>query len=85
MELDTNESGADQMEANANQETHVIKPKEAEIHTVDAETQPKNQELGYAQNTKGDIHNGEYGELFQTNQKLAAGNWQSCNVLRRNK
>ncbi|TKS77948.1 Golgin subfamily A member 3 [Collichthys lucidus] len=46
------------MEANANQETHVIKPKEAEIHTVDAETQPKNQELGYAQNTKGDIHNG---------------------------
>ncbi|XP_010731567.3 golgin subfamily A member 3 isoform X1 [Larimichthys crocea] len=58
MELDTNESGAAQMEANANQETHVIKPKEAEIHTVDAETQPKNQELGYAQNTKGDIHNG---------------------------
>ncbi|TMS03913.1 Golgin subfamily A member 3 [Larimichthys crocea] len=58
MELDTNESGAAQMEANANQETHVIKPKEAGIHTVDAETQPKNQELGYAQNTKGDIHNG---------------------------
>ncbi|XP_073322360.1 golgin subfamily A member 3 isoform X2 [Pagrus major] len=58
MEMDTNGSGATQMEANAYQEAHVIKSKEAEAHTVEAETQLKQQGQENTQNTKGDMHNG---------------------------
>lgn len=60
MEMDTNESGATQMEANTYQEAHVIKSKEADAHTVEDETQLKQQGQENTQNTKGDIHNGEY-------------------------
>ncbi|XP_042344280.1 golgin subfamily A member 3 isoform X1 [Plectropomus leopardus] len=52
MEMDTNQTEAAQMEANANQEDHVIKSK------VEGETQLKQQGLEDAQNTKGDICNG---------------------------
>ncbi|XP_030273465.1 golgin subfamily A member 3 isoform X2 [Sparus aurata] len=58
MEMDTNESGATQMEANTYQEAHVIKSKEADAHTVEDETQLKQQGQENTKNTKGDIHNG---------------------------
>lgn len=60
MEMATNESGATQMEANTYQEAHVIKSKEADAHTVEDETQLKQQGQENTQNTKGDVHNGEY-------------------------
>ncbi|XP_033475824.2 golgin subfamily A member 3 isoform X1 [Epinephelus lanceolatus] len=52
MEMDTNQSEAVQMEANAYQVDHVIKSK------VEGETQLKQQGLEDTQNTEGDIHNG---------------------------
>ncbi|XP_044052579.1 golgin subfamily A member 3 isoform X2 [Siniperca chuatsi] len=58
MEMDTYQSDAAQMEANAYQEAHVIKSKEAVVHTVEGETQLKQQGLENTQNTKGGIHNG---------------------------
>lgn len=62
MEMDTNQSEAAQMEANAYQEDHVLKSKEAVAHTVEAETQLKQHGDGMenAQNTKRGIQNGEY-------------------------
>lgn len=48
------------MEANTYQEAHVIKSKEADAHTVEDETQLKQQGQENTKNTKGDIHNGEY-------------------------
>ncbi|XP_036954732.1 golgin subfamily A member 3 isoform X1 [Acanthopagrus latus] len=58
MEKDTNEPGATQMEANAYQEAHVIKSKEGDAHTVQDETQLKQQGQENTQNAKGDTHNG---------------------------
>ncbi len=58
--MDTNESEAAQMEANAHQEPHVIKSKDAEAHAVESEAQLHRQGLDDTQNTTGDIHNGEY-------------------------
>lgn len=60
MEKDTNEPGATQMEANAYQEAHVIKSKEGDAHTVQDETQLKQQGQENTQNAKGDTHNGKY-------------------------
>lgn len=55
--MDSKEPGAAQMEADTYQEA-VINSKEAEA--AEAETQLKQQPgLEKAQNTKGDIHNGE--------------------------
>lgn len=59
MEMDTNESEAAQMETNSYQEAQVIISKEAEDHSVESDTQLKQQGLETSQNT-GDIHNGEY-------------------------
>lgn len=54
MEMDTNQSEAAHMEANAYQGDHVIKSK------VEGEKQLKQQGLDNTQNLKGDFHNGEY-------------------------
>lgn len=60
MEMDTDAPEAVQMDTNAYQENQVIKSKDAEAHTVDGETQLKQQGLDNTQNTKGEIQNGEY-------------------------
>lgn len=89
--MDINESETSQMEANAYQEDHFIKSKEAEAHSLDGATQLKQQGPGNTQNTKGDIHNGEYSlgydevslyingctEISTSSQKVAAMNWKS--------
>ncbi|CAJ1068419.1 golgin subfamily A member 3 isoform X3 [Xyrichtys novacula] len=56
MEMDTNESGGLQMEANASHGDNVIKSKEAGTH--EDETLLKQQGLENAQNTNGNIPNG---------------------------
>eukprot|EP00064_Thunnus_orientalis_P005839 superscaffoldBa00000589_g5853 len=46
------------MEVNADQENIILKSKEAEAHTVESETQVKQQGLENTQNTNGGLHNG---------------------------
>lgn len=59
MEMETNQSEAAQMEANAYQEGQVRKFKETEAHATEGETQLKQEGQENTQNTKGNICNGE--------------------------
>ncbi|XP_042276912.1 golgin subfamily A member 3 isoform X2 [Thunnus maccoyii] len=56
--MDINHSEDAQMEVNADQEHIILKSKEAEGHTVESETQVKQQGLENTQNTNGGLHNG---------------------------
>lgn len=56
--MDINHSEDAQMEVNADQEHIILKSKEAEAHTVESETQVKQQGLENTQNTNGGLHNG---------------------------
>ncbi|XP_067459359.1 golgin subfamily A member 3 isoform X1 [Thunnus thynnus] len=56
--MDINHSEDAQMEVNADQENIILKSKEAEAHTVESETQVKQQGLENTQNTNGGLHNG---------------------------
>lgn len=55
-----NHSEDAQMEITTDQEHIALKSKEAETHTVENETQVKQQGLENTQNTNGGLHNGEY-------------------------
>ncbi|KAM7416390.1 hypothetical protein PAMA_018450 [Pampus argenteus] len=56
--MDINNSEDTKMEVNADQECIVLKSKEGEAHTVESETQGKQQGLENTQNTNWGLHNG---------------------------